>query len=295
MKKGKFLSIALAMLLALTTLFAACDCNNTEGPEGGNTGKQGIHGGTVEETNDYIVKGGKSDYVVVYDKESTDNFIPTAKNAFINFFREATKVVLPEKDDSEVSASNDLKAIVIGQNAISQAAGLTNEYYSKSEQSFQIKTVGKTIYVLGAKYGVVYGAYELLNYLFGFKYYTEYCYDLDKGVTDEKLCNYNISEVPDLNDITMNVLGLVTTTQDPYYKNGLRITNRGSFGWGGGVHNSYDNVPPTKDLVINKGLINPFTNKEFDPENGVHGRIIEFSVFKYGYQIDFLRLVPEEF
>ena len=68
MKKGKFLSIALAMLLALTTLFAACDCKNNDGPGGGNTGKQGIHGGTVEETNDYIVKDGKSDYVVVYDK-----------------------------------------------------------------------------------------------------------------------------------------------------------------------------------------------------------------------------------
>ena len=160
MKKSKILSIILAIFLCLSTALTACNCNCGGEEEVEVTKKQGIHGGTITETADKFISNGKTDFVLVYDKDSEDEYIATAKNLFLNFFREATKILLVEKDDSEVTYSEDLKAIILGENTVSEAAGLTNEVKDKAEAAFQLKTKGKSIFILGRSYGAVYGGEE---------------------------------------------------------------------------------------------------------------------------------------
>ena len=241
-KRFRILSIILMLVMACSA-FLTTSCNKDPEDQSGLSNKyQLIHGGTVTETSDMVVSNGKSDYVVVIPTEN-DGDDRVASNVFTNFFQQATGVMLPVKTDSEVVWSEDLKAISLGQTKLAEDNNLSNEHTSWKESSFKIQTKGKSIFVLADDYGVICGAQELLYYMFNFEYFAEYVYSLDRGVADEPLCIYDITEVPDIEGRINYVAGITNTTSDAFYKNGLRLNGHEVTGWGAYSHNSVENVP----------------------------------------------------
>lgn len=50
----------------------------------------------------------------------------------------------------------------------------------------------------GSDNGVLYGVYDFLKVNFGYEQYYKDCFDIDTGVTDLPLKNYNITDIPDI-------------------------------------------------------------------------------------------------
>lgn len=272
-KRFKILSIILCLILAFTTVMSGCDEeeNVTE------TKKlfEGVHGGKAEVTSDWILKDGETDYFILVARDP-DSRIIKAYQTLITFFNEATKITLAVKYDDEVTWTEDVKAISLGYNSVTESKQLKNANEEYTTNSYQIKTIGKTIFVLGTKLGVVYGAQDLLKRWFNYEVFGEYSYSLESK-TDVALCNYDLTEVPDIPHMTDNILSLLRTTSDSYYQTGLRLDGYSHAGWGHTVHNTEYYLPYDKTLIkvygefapeVENGYPNGYGNVGVD-ENGL--------------------------
>lgn len=176
----------------------------------------------VTDTGDYIVKKGASDYKIIISKDAPQRIVTAAKD-FTNFFLEATNVYLKTEYAEDVDYNQNSKYIVIGQNAVTEAAHLKAEYSVLGEQGFHIKTVGKSVFLYGfSAEGSQFAAYQLLTELFGFDYFGVDCYCIDKGVQDVELKNYDVTDVPDIGIRATNFQFLMT---DKTTSQRLRLSN----------------------------------------------------------------------
>ena len=168
------------------------------------------HSYSATDTEDYVVRAGSSDYKIIISKNASQRIITAAKD-FTNFFLEATSVYLRTEYAEDVVYTQDSKYIVIGVNAVSEAANVKAEYSVLGEQGFHIKTVGKSIFLCGySPEGSQFAAYQLLTELFGFDYFGVDCYCIDKGVQDVRLKNYDVTDVPDIGIRATNFQFLMT-------------------------------------------------------------------------------------
>lgn len=155
-----------------------------------------IHQYNITSTDSYLVQNGACKYTIIRSK-SADEKTKTAATDFAQLFRTATGLRLATKNAEDVSFSETSQYIVIGDNAISRAVGVTAEGLGK--QGFRIKTVGKSIFIVGAdSQGNQYGTYELLKQLFDYE-----CFGVDgsvinQGVKNVPFMNYDIADVPDI-------------------------------------------------------------------------------------------------
>ena len=180
------------------------------------------HNYNVTDTDEYIVRAGSSDYKIIISKDASQRIITAAKD-FTNFFLEATSVYLQTEYAEDVVYNQNSKYIVIGQNAVTEAAKLKAEYSVLGEQGFHIKTVGKSIFLYGYSFeGSQFAAYQLLTELFGFDYFGVDCYYLETGLQDVKLKNYDITDVPDIGIRATNFQFLMT---DKTTSQRLRLSN----------------------------------------------------------------------
>ena len=90
MMKNKFLKIVLFTLISVM-LLGSVGCSNQDGAEDGGVqinrvSYQGTHQINVTETENYLVKNGKTDYVVVTPK-SASNMITQVKTDFLILFK----------------------------------------------------------------------------------------------------------------------------------------------------------------------------------------------------------------
>lgn len=152
--------------------------------------------GTVD-----LVKNSATDFVIVYPQTSkNDEDLLFAIKELKAFFNEATGAVLHEKSDEEHAGTE--KIISLGETAQRKAntqmqARLT-EYELKS-QGFVLDTIGSSVYITGnSSLAVLNGVYEFLKGQFHYSYYADGCYTLDTGVTNAKLKNFNVTDVPDI-------------------------------------------------------------------------------------------------
>lgn len=180
------------------------------------------HNYNITDTDDYIVRAGLSDYKIVISKDAPQRIVTAAKD-FTNFFLEATSVYLKTEYAEDVEYNQNSKYIVIGQNAITEAAKLKAEFSVLGEQGFHIKTVGKSIFLYGySSEGSQFAAYQLLTELFGFDYFGVDCYCIEKDVQDVKLKNYDVTDVPDIGIRATNFQFLMT---DRTTSQRLRLSN----------------------------------------------------------------------
>ena len=149
-------------------------------------------------TSDNVYANGKSDYVVVLP-ENYSSTINTAKSELVSFFREATgDFSLTTSVDTDLVYSASKKYISLGKTSVAAQAGVTMDGVSLKTNGFMIKTVGKSIFIIGEDTGVVMGVYKLLNIWFDFDQMNSTYYDLRHNVQTVPLYNFNITDVPDI-------------------------------------------------------------------------------------------------
>lgn len=202
-----------------------------------------VHEYNISDTGSFILQNGVTEYSLVISKSANER-VKTAAKDFTNMFVEATGVFLPLLYAEDVTFNNDSKYIVIGQNEILEAAELTPDYEVLGNQGFNIKTVGKSIFLYGVtNEAAQFATYELLTQLFNFDYFGVDCYYLDKNVKEISLMNYDVTDVPDIGIRATNYQFLMS---DKTTAQRMRFTNFGDMVipvGGKTVHNSSQYIP----------------------------------------------------
>ena len=101
-KKMRIIALLLTVLIIFS--FSACGDNGDRNADG------------ITETDVYLVKDGKTDYVIVYPSETKTELITTSINELKLFFEQATGITIDAKPDNAdgVVWSNTAKYISLG-------------------------------------------------------------------------------------------------------------------------------------------------------------------------------------
>ena len=178
----------------------------------------GIHDFTMTETNDYLVKDGKTDYVLVTASELS-TIEQTAKDEFITLFKEATGIRIETKTAEGLTHDANARYICLGENELFASSGIELDKTQLTHEGVRIVTKDKTLYLVGGGYyGTLYSVYDFMELTFNFQQYYVDCMEIDTGVAEKKLYNYNVTDVPDINNRTTNFGWFEQTT-----KNRLRM------------------------------------------------------------------------
>lgn len=190
----RIISIVLCMMLIFSV---GCKKEQTT-TETQNGFTDGVHIYEISETNEYVVKEGKTDYKIVIPADA-DNMIVIGAEEFQLFFEEATGIRLEIITDAEIEFSSSAKHIIFGSEKFMSKAGISTDYKVLNRNGYIIKTVGSSIFVCGAHVeGTMFGAYGLLEQMFEYDCFSNSAYYLKTDVTDLKLMNYNITNAPDI-------------------------------------------------------------------------------------------------
>ena len=159
--------------------------------------KNGTHVYDVRTTSEYIVRGGRTDYKILIPVGSSENkFISAAANDLKFFFSEATGITLEVVEDDKASASGKYLAIHSTRLFSAQSVGV--DAAELGIGGFRIKTVNGSVVMCGAtEEASMYAMYSFLKVALGYDYYYTDFYKIDRNVTDLKLMNYDVTDVPD--------------------------------------------------------------------------------------------------
>ncbi len=183
--KKKLICAACAVLAAAIT-FCGCSFATVRI----NDGKKETEREFTPVSGEFIVKNGKSDYIIVTENDPEDE-LKTAASELKTFFAEATGITLKTVQDKETSG-REKKIISLGATSYTRLAlGTLGEELGAGD--YRIATENGGIFVLGGSdSSVIWGVYKLLNYMFGYEFYQKNVYTLDRNV---KTLNYFKADV----------------------------------------------------------------------------------------------------
>ncbi len=196
MKLKRISTLVLTSILAFTTVFAS-GCNE-QVEEQKSLFTNGIHYLNYTETDDYLIKDGKTEYKLLVDR-GYSSYISEAIADFKLLFGEATGIDLPVVYTDETYFDLDSRFISIGKNKIFNDIGIATDEYELDRHGYIIKTFHKSIFIAGDyDRGTMYGMYQFLEMEFNFDCFSNVAYYIDEEVTDVKLKNYDVTDVPDI-------------------------------------------------------------------------------------------------
>jgi hypothetical protein len=243
----KIWSLVLACVLSAAMFVGLTGCGDKDDKKGNNTVMneleigEGIHIDNTTPGSEFIIsQGADTEYVIAISATATNNEMKAA-GVVQNFFLEATGQTLDIKDETTLSSSD--KVISVGNTQRGLSAGVAFDASELTDSGFVIKTVGDGVYINGGNNGICYAAYELLNRLFGMEYYAEYCYFIEKNVTQLKLQNFDIKERPDF-EFRNPAMGYITRTDDAYLRDAWKLSSGGVMYNYGAQHNTFMFLPP---------------------------------------------------
>ncbi len=222
---------------------SACGLNESNGSTGGGDVAdttlvrerytyEGTHIMTAPELdNEYLVRNGDTDYVLLTPASPESNE-KIAIEEFQTFFKKATDIDINiVRDDSEGITLNDRqKYISIGNTEL--VTKLTDAE-KKSYLGFDVKQLGvdgvrivkknNTVYILGGSdSGVLYAVYDFLQICFNYEFYYTNCIEIDTGVRNLKMRNFDVTDIPDAqNRTTGNPVSLRSKLFDFEIESGL--------------------------------------------------------------------------
>lgn len=179
---------------------------------------KGTHNLTATETSDYLVKDGKTDYVLVADPYASGTE-RTAKEEFKTLFKQATGINIQEASADGLVHNSSAKYISIGENDLFRTSGIELDKIALTDEGVRIVTKDKTVYIVGGgQYGTLYAVYDFMQITFNYEQYYLDCMEIDTGVTEKKLLNYDVTDIPDMLRRSTN-FGFLTQE----FKNRLRM------------------------------------------------------------------------
>ncbi len=158
-----------------------------------------IHHYNVTDSDVVFFEGGTSDYKIVYSADETDEMIvKDAVNELQTFIREATGVTVPVISDKGLRYTDEAKYLSVGENALSEGAGFQADKQLLGQNGYSIFSGGNSVFLLGGgRFGTLYSVYEFLKWQFGYEQYAVDEFKIMRGVTDMKMKNFNVVDVPD--------------------------------------------------------------------------------------------------
>lgn len=249
--KKKIFSVC-ALMLSICLLFAACSGGKNNGqtvnavtPLVSENLEGNMHSYNIKETGKYIAREGKSDYKILIPEGKADNaYISMAVSDLRKFFLEATGIELAVVEDNEDLSSG--KFLAIGDTRLQSNASLGATADVLGRGGVRIRTVGDSVCMTGATdEAAMYAVYVFLEKALGFEYYYTDFYDLDKGVRDLALMDYDITDVPDF-EYRIQSAGWIC--YNDRNRKRMRWTNEtdifipvNGYTW----HNTFQYLPPT--------------------------------------------------
>ena len=219
----------LAVLLASISLFSLASCKNGNDNDGDNSVPGGavkptvtdtIHEFSIETTPYSLMKNGATEYKILVSEQGKITHAEAISELQL-FFEEATDIKLTAVTGEE-AFDNNAKYISLGDTNFLQTADVSIDYKTLGAQGYEIRTIGQSVFVCGAKQGVLYGVYELLYQLFGFETLSNKVTYIETSVKDLPLPKLTIKEVPDI-EFRVPVTG--TQTNDADSRHRMRMLN----------------------------------------------------------------------
>ena len=214
-KLYKLMALTLGTLTLATAGLSGCkkddekDSATTKTPEiNSDYVYDGTHVYTATDTNDYLVKNGKTDYRLVIPAESSAS-LRVARTEFVDLFKQATDIQLTVVTDDEVTSPTQGKYISLGRTKLLENAGIAVDSEELTADGHRVVTKDDDIYLCGgADEGTVFSVYTFMRVTFNYETYFYDCMEIDH-VTETSLKNYDVTDIPDFkyrahsSDITM--------------------------------------------------------------------------------------------
>ncbi|MBO5479861.1 MAG: DUF4838 domain-containing protein, partial [Clostridia bacterium] len=143
---------------------------------------------------------GVTQYTIVYpEAEANNGSVMNAVKEIRALVQEATGVVLSTKSDAQVTSKDKIISISATAQALNEpAVDEAFKKYDLKQQGYIIETVGTSVYIRGiSAIANLYGAYEFLHWQFGYEYFYDDCYALNKNVRNLNLKEFHLVDVPD--------------------------------------------------------------------------------------------------
>lgn len=188
--KNKIL-VFLCLLAFLMGCVAIPGCGTKKNEKGEETG--------MNETPYYLIKNSATEYKVVYP-EVRGSYIDTAVKELRTFLGEITPgITIKVSSDTGLTHSADAKYISLGDTALLQSAGISVDKEKLGSDGYAIITKDQSVYLVGGStHGTLFAVYEFLEKQFGYHFYAKDCYDLERGVTEKKLLDFNLTVTPSI-------------------------------------------------------------------------------------------------
>ena len=242
----KKLTRFLMLILSVVMLFSAWGCGGTESDSGKSD---------LEYTDSYLIKNGRTDYVIVYEPMAKTFFMDFAVSDFQNILKNATNVsikALPDTDESVVW-SKDAKYISLGYTKLLEAAGIEVDCDELLEGGRVVKTVGNSLFIVGGSMSYPRAVYDIMYDLFDYEYFHEDEISLTTTEADIRLPKYDYKKIPSIDALVAgyggaglkngreNAIRSNTTYQyDAVFPNSEKMA-------GGTWHNILGHLSPSKE------------------------------------------------
>ena len=217
--KKRLISIICALTLCLSVLGGCGEETTNDGVT--KVSFDGTHVFTATDTEDYIVKDGATDYsIVIPAADRVTKYAKKGATELITFFKQATGLTLNLIYEEGEGFTHDAskKYISIGYTKMFESSGLTAPASVLKSQGARIVTLGKTIYMFGGgDQGNLYAVYDFLSLTLNYEYYHGDTWTIDEGVTELKLKNFDVTDVPDM-EVRSTFWGYVSMNSDYGYR-----------------------------------------------------------------------------
>ncbi len=206
-KKLKVTALTLGVLTLATTGLAGCKPKDDDSSSK-STVYKGTHVYTAPDTNDYLVKNGRTDYTLIIPAESSST-VRIARTEFADLFKDATDIVINVKTDDEIANPSTGKYISLGRTKLLEQAGIEIDNKKLESDGHRIVTKDDDIYLCGgADEGTVFSVYTFMNITFNYETYYFDCMEIEH-TSEKKLKAYDVTDIPDFklrmhsSDVTM--------------------------------------------------------------------------------------------
>lgn len=250
-KMIKGLAVALSAFLTMS-MVVGCTNQNESGsvPSTGTVEENGYNGThilTATDTDKYLVQNGKCNYVLVVPAEESD-LIREAKNEFVYFFKKATGITLKTVKDTGLTHNASNRYISLGNTTLFRSTGIEVDKKELDIDGVRIVTKDNSIYLVGAHdQGALNSVYTFFEITFGLEVYSYDCIEIEENVTNKKLKNYDVTDVPDLKLREINYEYVRTPFSDDYDVMQLASRLRFTRDFYGSCYGSYLNYDDTND------------------------------------------------
>lgn len=237
--------VILALIFVFGT-FAGCTGGKKEEtdsllPQSLQAWEGGTHEISVSEGSHDLIRGGVSEYTVVIPQDASAT-VSKAATELVSYVETASGVTLEIVKEPQAKTE---KILSVGSTQAAEQAGVLDAALSQKlgELGVRILTKGANAYMTGnTGDGVLYSVYTWLHYQFGFEAYGVDEIALLSDVTDLKLKEMDIVDVPDI-PYSQSTYGF--TDYNPSFREKMRIPDMIFMSVGGDAwHNSFDYIDP---------------------------------------------------